>query len=55
MKTKIGINSKAIRPQQFARKDPHPELPFEGSNERASLWGFLSVTAFLLVIALAWL
>ena len=55
MKTKIGINSKDYLPQRFAHKDPHPELPFEGSNERASLWGFLSVTAFLLVIVLAWL
>lgn len=55
MKTKIGINSKAIRPQQFARKDPHPELPFEKSGEDTCLWQFGVIITTILVLALAWL
>lgn len=52
MKTKIGINSKMIRPQQYARKDPRPELPFEKSNENLSLLQFVVIVVALLVLAL---
>ena len=41
MKSKIGINSKFFRPQQYAHKDPRPELPFEKSNENVSLLQFV--------------
>ena len=51
MKTKIGINSRAIRPQQYARKDPHPELPFEGSGENTALWQFGLIVIGLLILA----
>lgn len=51
MKTKIGINSKMIRPQQYARKDPRPELPFENSGEDTALWQFGLIVIALLVLA----
>ena len=28
MKTRIGCTSPYYRPQQYARRDPHPHLPF---------------------------
>ena len=52
MKTKIGINSKDYLPQQYAHKDPRPELPFEKSNENVSLLQFVVIIAALLVLAL---
>ena len=55
MKTKIGINSKDYLPQRFAHKDPHPELPFEKSNENLSLLQFVVIVVALLVLALGWL
>lgn len=55
MKTKLGINSKFFRPQQYAHKDPRPELPFEKSNESLSLLQFMVIIVVLLVLALAWL
>ena len=55
MKSKIGINSKFFRPQQYAHKDPHPELPFEKSNENVSLLQFVVIVVALLVLALGWL
>lgn len=44
-----------IRPQQYARKDPRPELPFEGGGEDTCLWQFGVIIATILVLALAWL
>ncbi len=55
MKTKIGINSEAFRPQQYARKDPRPELPFEKSNENLSLLQLIVIIAALLALSLSWL
>ena len=52
MKTKLGINSKFFRPQQYAHKDPRPELPFEKSDENLSLLQFVVIVVALLVLAL---
>ena len=52
MKSKIGINSEFFRPQQYAHKDPRPELPFEKSNENLSLLQFVVIVVALLVLAL---